>query len=96
MESQMKWIDGKVHNLRGLILDLFLPAARDGLLNAGVDEAQVTYYIDEVLARRVQTGMTGAAWQRAFIGKYGPQFQDMTRVYHAYQMENTPIHEWTV
>jgi hypothetical protein len=92
----MKWTDGNTHNLRNLILDVFLPAARSGLLDAGVDEEQVTHYIDKVIARRVQTGKTGAAWQRAFIGKYGPQFQEMTRVYHAHQMDNTPIHEWTV
>ncbi len=96
MGAQMKWTDGNTHNLRNLILDVFLPAARSGLLDAGVDEEQVTHYIDKVIARRVQTGKTGAAWQRAFIGKYGPQFQEMTRVYHAHQMDNTPIHEWTV
>ncbi|KMP12519.1 hypothetical protein UR09_00110 [Candidatus Nitromaritima sp. SCGC AAA799-A02] len=96
MNAQIKWADEREHRLRDLLSETLLPAARAGLLDAGVSPKEVAYYLDEVLARRIETGITGAAWQRGFIRKYGPEFQEMTQAYHENQRQNIPICEWKI
>ncbi|MFQ5444054.1 MAG: hypothetical protein ACE5EK_05495 [Nitrospinales bacterium] len=82
--------------MRKLIMEILLPAAREGLRMAGLVEADVSHYLDEVLLPRITSGQNGAAWQRAFIRKYGEDFQEMTQAYLEHQKKNIPVHEWKV
>jgi len=94
--AKVTWVDGKEVTLQSLLLGSLLPAAREGLLKAGLLKEDVSFYIDDIMANRIRTGKNGAGWQRSFIGVHGNDFQAMTRSYIENQKKNIPVHEWPI
>ena len=76
-----------------------LPAARHGLVGAGVAEAEADRLLG-VIGARVATGQTGAAWQRAALAAAEPgrsREQALTVMldrYLAYAATGQPVHTW--
>lgn len=96
LAANVQWMDGESHNLQQLCLDQLLPLARNGLEQLGITKADIAHYIDGVLTPRIREGKTGAAWQKAYIAKHGPDFATMTAVYAENQKQGEPVHLWTV
>ena len=86
---------GKQWPIRGLIADHLVPLAASGLAARGVDEADARRWL-EIIARRAETGQTGAAWQRRFVARHGPDWGLLTREYQARQRTGDPVHTWTM
>jgi len=61
LKAQLTWVDGRDYPASTLILDRLLPAAREGLRQAGVDAEDRDRYLD-VIAERVERDQTGAQW----------------------------------
>ena len=59
--AQLTWLDGEEHGAPGLVLDVLLPLAEEGLAAAGVDDDDARRYLD-VIERRVHSGNTGGRW----------------------------------
>lgn len=78
-----------------------LPRAREALKRTAVDEAEIHRLLG-IIEGRIQTGMTGARWQRqiteSFFRTQTPDeaFKSMLSLYMSYQKTNTPLHEWTL
>ncbi|MFQ5482654.1 MAG: hypothetical protein ACE5ER_07835, partial [Nitrospinaceae bacterium] len=83
-------------DLSALLEKVLIPAAREGLLQAELDPADVEHYLDEIMQQRVRTRRNGAWWQRAYIARNGPDFAAMTHAYMEHQQQNRPVHEWEV
>lgn len=96
LNAPIRWNGGAQLTISQLILDELIPAARMGLISAGVDAEDVHAYIDGIIQERVQSGQNGARWQRGFIQKYGKDFQSMTKAYAENQKSLRPVHEWAV
>jgi hypothetical protein len=85
-----------------LILRHLLPLARDGLVDWGVDEGDVDYYLG-IIAERALTGMNGAGWQIATwrqlvdggLDRDGAA-REMVRLYHQRSYGSTPVHTWPI
>jgi gamma-glutamyl:cysteine ligase YbdK (ATP-grasp superfamily) len=81
-----------------LVLEL-LPAARDGLVRAGVAASEADRLL-EVIAARVTSGQTGAAWQRCTLAALEPRLgreralAAMLRRYLEYGAGGQPVHSW--
>ncbi|MDX5385206.1 MAG: hypothetical protein LPK15_16115 [Alteromonadaceae bacterium] len=78
-----------------------LPRAREALKRTAVDEAEIHRLLG-IIEGRIQTGMTGARWQRqvteSFFGSQTTDeaFKSMLSLYMSHQKTNTPVHEWTL
>ena len=96
LKARIQWLDGRRWEIGPLILDRLLPLARQGLIDAGASPEEVRHYLDGIIGPRVETGQNGAAWQRAFIQRHGPCFEEMTRAYARNQSSNLPVHQWEV
>jgi hypothetical protein len=96
LSSKIKWIEGAESTIRSLFLDSLLPNARDGLLQSGFDEKEVSYYIDEVLGNRIRSGQNGAVWQKSYMKKHGGCFAEMTHAYYENQKQNIPVYKWPI
>ena len=76
-----------------------LPAARHGLVGAGVAEAEADCLLG-VIRARVATGQTGAAWQRAALAAAEPgrsreqALMLMLDRYLAWAATGQPVHTW--
>jgi hypothetical protein len=95
-DADVKWVDGKTHNIQKLILDELLPAIKTSLMRRAFDQQQISYYVDEVLHARVVSGLNGARWQKAWIHTHGKRFQEMMEAYRLNQKSGLPVHQWSV
>jgi gamma-glutamyl:cysteine ligase YbdK (ATP-grasp superfamily) len=85
---------------RELVLEL-IPAARQGLVGAGVAAAEADSMLD-VITKRAASGQTGAAWQRAALAEAETELDRdraltviLTR-YLACAATGQPVHTWPV
>ncbi|MFT4604426.1 MAG: CBS domain-containing protein [Rhodothermales bacterium] len=100
--SQLKWIDGGRYPAPELILNKLIPLAREGLLGAGIDEADVDRYLG-VMQERVESRMTGSQWQLeslAAMKKEGStraeRLDALVAATIARQETGAPGHEWAL
>jgi hypothetical protein len=76
-----------------------LPAARDGLVHAGVAAAEADRLLG-VIAARVATGQTGAVWQRRTLAALEPRLGRERALaatlqrYLEYAATDEPVHSW--
>ena len=94
--AQVKWVDGKHHNLQTLLLNEILPPVRESLNSLYLDDFEIREYFDNILRPRTKSGQNGANWQKAFISTHGMRLQELTQVYSENQLTNRPVHEWTI
>ncbi|WP_258867927.1 hypothetical protein [Alkalilimnicola ehrlichii] len=93
LAADIDWFGGSRANLRQLILSSLLPLAQSGLETVGVDSTDINRYLS-IIERRVESELTGAAWQRAFAERYGRDFSAMVQAYLKRQESDIPVHEW--
>lgn len=93
LSAQVRWF-GQQKPLATLILEELIPQAEKGLLDFGVSQAEVDYYLKDIIYHRVFKGQNGAHWQKAFIATYGKDFQALSQAYLAHQKSGVPVHRW--
>ena len=102
LAAELTWPSGP-HRVRtapaAVLVPELLPAARHGLVGAGVAEAEADCLLG-VIRARVATGQTGAAWQRAALAAAEPgrsREQALTVMldrYLAWAATGQPVHTW--
>ena len=92
LSAGISWMDGR-HGRIGELLQLLLPQARDGLVQLGCDRTESEYYIS-IIEQRLLSGQTGAAWQLAWLDKYGDDQAALVAAYQERQNNGLPVHEW--
>jgi hypothetical protein len=93
--AQVLWLGGRRLRLVEVILTDLLPRAQSGLCTLGVDPAEAGHWLG-IIAARVESGKTGAAWQRAWVAQHGPDTAALTAAYLERQQSGRPVHEWTL
>ncbi len=104
LAAELTWPSGP-HQVRTVaaaaLIPELLPAARHGLVRAGVAEAEADHLLG-VIGARVATGQTGAAWQRAALTAAEPgrsreqALAVMLDQYLAWAATGQPVHTWPV
>ena len=79
--------------VRSLIMDELLPIARRGLQSRDVPEPEIDEYLG-IVAARAESGRNGAAWQRRWVARNGPDLHALTRTYRSLQERGEPVHCW--
>lgn len=95
LRSVSSWTGEKQLPVRELILKHLLPMAATGLDRLGVASGDRDQYLD-IIAQRVESGINGAAWQRAWVEKHGRDMRALTAAYLKHQLTGEPVHTWTV
>lgn len=95
LDATVTWFDGGRGPMHALLRERLLPLARDGLERLAMDRADIDRYLG-IIARRLETGQTGAAWQRRWIESHGRDFAAMTLAYYRNAETGSPVHEWLV
>lgn len=91
---QVRWVDGKLHDIKNLLQYEIFPNVKQALLKRGIDKDEVNYYMDQVIYPRLSKGVNGAIWQKAFIHMHGKRFQELLEAYSKNQYDGKPVHEW--
>jgi hypothetical protein len=93
--AEIAWLDGRKRGLRALLLDELLPAAQEGLGVLGIDPEDRDRYLG-IIRARLESGQTGACWQRRFVEHHGPDRGALTAAYLERQSRGDPVHTWTI
>lgn len=96
LDARIVWTGGKRSSVREILLEELLAGAGRSLQKKGVDHDRIRYNLDGILKRRIITGRTGTAWQKEYIRRHGPRFQEMTHAYHENQNQQIPVHTWKI
>jgi len=105
LSAQLTWPAGQRDQIRtvaaGRLIAEVVPAARQGLVEAGVAAEEADGLLD-VISARAATGQTGAVWQRATLAA-AEQRHDRERAlavmlsrYLRYSGTGLPVHTWPV
>ncbi len=95
LNARVHWRGGRTPVLRDLLLSELLPRARLGLLKQRIPESEVHEFLNIVL-KRVERWQTGAHWMRAWLAKYGTDYQALVLAYMERQSEGSPVAEWSL
>jgi gamma-glutamyl:cysteine ligase YbdK (ATP-grasp superfamily) len=103
LAAELSWPTGRGDRVRTMsaadLVPELLPAARQGLLGAGVAAAEADHLLG-VIAARAANGQTGAAWQRAALAAAGrgrareQALAVMLERYLDYAATGQPVHAW--
>lgn len=95
LRAVASWANNKQLPIKELILKQLLPMAGQGLERLGVASADREQYLG-IIRERVESGSTGAHWQRAFVAKHGRDMKALAAAYFERQQGGEPVHQWTV
>ncbi|MCF7979535.1 MAG: glutamate--cysteine ligase [Chromatiaceae bacterium] len=96
LNAEIPWYDHPARMpIHQLIRQHILPKARRGLNALGIDRDEIDTWLG-VIEARADTRRTGAAWQRAWVARHGPDMAALTEAYLAHQATGKPVHEWTL
>jgi hypothetical protein len=93
LEANIRWPHDRQIGVHTLILHDLLPLAQRGLEQLDIDRADAERFLG-VIRGRVENACTGAAWQRAFVARHGPDWAALTLAYRERQASGVPVHEW--
>jgi hypothetical protein len=103
LAAELSWPNGRGVGVRTVpaaeLVPELLPAAKQGLLDAGVAAAEADRLLG-VIGSRVASGQTGAAWQRAALAaaEYGRDWDQalaaMLDRYLSRSATGQPVHTW--
>src|SRR5215218_9110821 len=103
LAAELTWPFGDHGRLRTLpaakLIPELLPAAREGLIGAGVAAAEADHLLG-VIAARVAAEQTGAVWQRRMLATLEPQLgrkralTAMLQRYLEFAATDQPVHTW--
>jgi gamma-glutamyl:cysteine ligase YbdK (ATP-grasp superfamily) len=80
-------------SIRTLIQEELLPLATRGLEALDLAPADIGEYLG-VVAARVESSQNGAAWQRRWVARHGPDLHALLRAYLEHQDRGDPVHTW--
>jgi hypothetical protein len=95
LTAKLAWLDGSETDARTLLLEEILPMARHGLKTLKVDRDDIDHYLG-ILQARIQSGQTGAFWQRAYREKHHADSLHLVAAYLEKQRSGAPVHEWEI
>ncbi len=101
LDAPMSWADGSSGTARELIRETFLPLAREGLVNSGIEQGDIDRYMG-IIEARVEKRRTGATWLlNSFNGLANslPTAEKLSALVAATvnrQTEGLPVHEWEI
>lgn len=93
LAAELHWLDGKPHNARDLILARLIDDAHAGLIDMKVSDEQAAKWL-AIIRDRVESGQTGATWQRAYVQQHNAGMNELTEAYTNRQGDSLPVHEW--
>ncbi|MFU8812440.1 MAG: CBS domain-containing protein [Balneolaceae bacterium] len=99
LDTKFRWVNDKRYTAVDLICNELLPIAKEGLGKAGVDEGDISSYLD-VIEERAEAAQTGSHWMIQSFNKLSKDVtreQALTAVTNAMiknQKKGEPVHKW--
>ncbi|MEJ2482479.1 MAG: glutamate-cysteine ligase family protein [Gemmatimonadota bacterium] len=99
IDAQLEWFGGRTWTAEELILSQLIPASERGLRAGGIDEDDISRYL-ETIRQRVESRQTGAAWMLGSLtgmheqGSPEERMAALVAATVSRQTEQIPVAEW--
>ncbi len=100
LDTKFRWFDDQRINAVDLITEELLPVAKEGLQKAGVDDADISEYLD-IIEQRVTAGQTPSNWMlsnyASLMKEHKSKEQTLAAITTAMiknQKKGEPVHKW--
>jgi len=99
LNCQIFWLNGRLEPARKIILETFLPIAREGLLESGIAAGDVERYLG-IIHERVDSAKNGAQWQLSSLSSFdgrGPLAERLAAITASMIRQEEggrPVHQW--
>ncbi len=93
LAAEVDWTEGRRGRLDALIGEVLMPMAAQGLRALGLAQGEIDDWLG-IVADRAASGRTGAAWQRRWVERHGPDWRGLVLAYAERQAHSRPVHEW--
>ncbi|OOZ37134.1 glutamate-cysteine ligase family protein [Solemya velesiana gill symbiont] len=95
LHARVEWLDGKRCDMDELCNELLGSLARQGLEALGIERAEIERWLG-IIERRLDSGQTGAVWQRAWVERHGRDMRGLTQAYIERQASGRVVSEWSL
>ena len=95
LNAEVMWIENSHYAVRDLLLGELLPTAANGLRRLNVNETEIDHWL-AVITQRLETGQTGANWQREWVAQHGNDMKQLTQAYLDRQKQDEPVAQWSL
>lgn len=100
LDTKFRWLEDQRINAVDLITEELLPVAKEGLQKAGVDDADISEYLD-IIEQRVTAGQTPSNWMlsnyASLMKEHKSKEQTLAAITTAMiknQKKGEPVHKW--
>ncbi|MDH4070771.1 MAG: CBS domain-containing protein [Ignavibacteria bacterium] len=100
LETQVRWLGGRILPVDQLILEELIPQARAGLEHAEIDSGDARMYLG-IIEERVRTRLTGSHWMlKSYVRLHNEGMANyeacvaLTAGIVQRQESGTPVHQW--
>ena len=94
--TKIEWLNEKIYKIHELLSQKLIPSVWEELNQLDLQSPRVNYLINDVIKNRVTSLQNGSTWQKAYVRKFGKDFDKLIQDYWDKQNKNIPIHEWSV
>lgn len=95
LTARVRWQGWGEGSLQQLIQDVLIPRSQQGLERIGIGRQEARQWIG-IIARRIESGQTGSAWQTAWVDRHGRDWRALVQAYAEQQAAGRPVHEWRI
>jgi len=95
LAARVSWPGWGEGSLQRLLLDVLIPRSQQGLERIGIGRQEARQWTG-IIARRVESGQTGSAWQTAWVDRHGRDWGALVQAYTEQQAAGRPVHEWRI
>jgi hypothetical protein len=95
LHALVDWPGIDLSSIRDILLKHFIPLARKGLTELGINTADIDKYMG-IIEKRVESGQNGAEWQRLYVARHGRDMTALTLRYLHHQNTGLPVAEWEI
>lgn len=92
LNAKIKWLNSKVVNVNDLLINELVPLAQEGLVELGIIDSEIEYYINKVIRPRLDNKINGAMWMQK--KNKNRNLNSLTKMYLELQKQNIPVGEW--
>jgi gamma-glutamyl:cysteine ligase YbdK (ATP-grasp superfamily) len=86
--------EGRI-DVRELLLEKLVPAARKGLAYLGIEQSDIDYFLG-IIYDRIESRQNGAVWQRNYLYQHNCSMRELTEAYIRNQQSSLPVHQWLI
>ena len=96
IQSEFIWKNGQTKKLVDIFNQDIMPGFKKTLKGLKFTYDDISTYVDNVIQKRLDTGVNGSKWQQNYVKKHGCDYKNLVLAYQRNQNSGLAVHEWSL